>query len=169
VAATLTALRDEGKIRHVGVSNYTPSQFRALQAHLPFPIATHQPELSCWSHAPLRDGVLDQCMELGVTPLAWSPLAGGRLFRAPDAAATASERARLIDLQGVLDEVGHAQSVSRTAVALAWLLAHPAGVVPIIGTQRTDRIQDSIKALSVTLDRATWNRILIAAQGEPLP
>ena len=82
---------------------------------------------------------------------------------------TASERARLIDLQGVLDEVGHAQGVSRTAVALAWLLAHPAGVVPIIGTQRTDRIQDSIKALSVTLDRATWNRILIAAQGEPLP
>jgi len=169
VAATLTALRDEGKIRHVGVSNYTPSQFRALQAHLPFAIATHQPEFSCWSHAPLRDGILDQCMELGVTPLAWSPLAGGRLFRAPDAAATAGERARLIDLQGVLDEVANAQGVSRTAVALAWLLAHPAGVVPIIGTQRIDRIQDSMKALSVTLDRPTWNRILIAAQGEPLP
>ena len=169
VAGVLTALRDEGKIKHVGVSNYTPSQFRALQAHLSFPISTHQPEFSCWSHAPLRDGILDQCMEYSVTPLAWSPLAGGRIFQSPDAAATADEAARLRDLQSVLDEVGSAQGVSRTAVALAWVLAHPAGVLPIIGTQRIDRIQDSIKALSVKLDRATWNRILVAAQGEPLP
>ena len=169
LARVLTELRDAGKIRHVGVSNYTTSQFRALQAHLSFPIATHQPELSCWAHAPLRDGILDQCMELGVTPLAWSPLAGGRLFRDPQSAATADEQSRLADLQSVLDEVATAQGVSRTAVALAWLLAHPAGVVPIIGTQRIDRIQDSMTALKVTLDRPTWNRILIAAQGEPLP
>jgi predicted oxidoreductase len=169
VAGVLTALRAEGKIREVGVSNYTTSQFRALQAHLPFPIATHQPEFSCWSHAPLRDGLMDQCMELGVTPLAWSPLAGGRLFRAPDAAAWADDHTRLTDLQTTLDRVASEQGVGRTAVALAWLLAHPAGVIPIIGTQRIDRIQESMQALSVTLDRPTWNQILVAAQGEPLP
>jgi len=169
LAGVLTALKEEGKIRAVGVSNYTASQFRALQAHLPFAIATHQPEFSCWNYSPLRDGVIDQCMELGVTPMAWSPIAGGRLFSSADSEANAADGARLTDLQGALDAVAQAQGVDRTAVALAWLLAHPAGVIPIIGTQRVDRIQQSIKALSVTLDRATWNQILVAAQGEPLP
>ncbi len=169
IAEVLTALRDEGKIRHVGVSNYTPSQFRALQAHLPFPIATHQPQFSCWHHAPLRDGVLDQCLELGVTPLAWSPIAGGRMGMSVADAAQSAEGQRLADLLTVLDGVAEAQGVSRTAVALAWLLAHPAGVIPILGTQRLERIRSSVQAFDVTLDRATWNAILVAAQGEPLP
>lgn len=169
IAETLTALKDEGKIREVGVSNYTASQFRALQAHLPFPIATHQPEFSCWQHAPLRDGVLDQCLELGVTPLAWSPIGGGRLGMDIVSAASEPKGQQLVDLLMVLDEVAAAQGVSRVSVALAWLLAHPAGVIPIIGTQRITRIQESVEALDVKLDRSTWNRILVAAQGEPLP
>lgn len=169
IAEVLTSLRDEGKIRHVGVSNHTPSQFRALQAHLPFPIATHQPQFSCWHHAPLRDGVLDQCLELGVTPLAWSPIAGGRMGMTIEQAAQSAEGHRLADLLALLDDVASDQGVSRTAVALAWLLAHPAGVVPILGTQRVDRIRASTQAFAVTLDRSTWNNILIAAQGEPLP
>ena len=169
IAETLTALKDEGKIREVGVSNYTASQFRALQAHLPFPIATHQPEFSCWQHAPLRDGVLDQCLELGVTPLAWSPIGGGRLGMDIVSAASEPKGQQLVDLLMVLDEVAAAQGVSRVSVALAWLLAHPAGVIPIIGTQRITRIQESVEALGVKLDRSTWNRILVAAQGEPLP
>ena len=169
LASILIKLKEEGKIRAVGVSNYTASQFRALQAHLPFAIATHQPEFSCWTYSPLRDGVIDQCMELGVTPMAWSPIAGGRLFSAADSEENADDQSRLADLQSALDGVAQAQGVGRTAVALAWLLAHPAGVIPIIGTQRIDRIQESMQALSVTLDRATWNQILEAAQGESLP
>jgi len=168
VAATLTALRDEGKIRHVGVSNHTSSQFRALQAHLDFPIATRQPEFSCVHHAPLRDGTLDICMELGVTPLAWSPIGGGRLAMDREAAAATGD-ANLVALLTLLDEVAAAQGVDRISVALAWLLAHPAGVIPIIGTQREARIRQSMHAFDVTLDRATWNQILVAAQGEPLP
>ena len=169
IAETLTALRAEGKIRHVGVSNYTPSQLRALQAHLPFPIATRQPEFSCWRYQPLKDGTLDQCMELGITPLAWSPIAGGRLALSRDAAAARPEGPRLLALLDALDAVAAAQGVSRTSVALAWILAHPAGVIPIIGTQRVSRIQESTEALRVELDRTTWNAILVAAQGEPLP
>jgi len=168
VAETLVALKEEGKIRHVGVSNHTVSQFRALQAHLPFPIATRQPEFSCWHLEPLRNGVLDQCMELGVTPLAWSPIAGGKLAMNVEAAAVAGG-ARLVALLQVLDEVAHAQGVDRLSVALAWVLAHPAGIIPIIGTQREERIRQSVRAFDVTLDRATWNQILVAAQGEPLP
>ena len=169
LAAALTALRDEGKIRAVGVSNYTPSQFSALQAHLPFPIATHQPEFSCWRHMPLRDGVLDQCMEAGATPLAWSPLGGGIIGMTIEDARRQPDGERLAALLERLDVTAHAQGVSRSAVALAWVLAHPAGVIPIIGTQRPARILASVEAFDVALDRTTWNQILEAAQGEPLP
>ncbi len=169
VAATLTALREEGKIREVGVSNYTASQFRALQAHLPFPIATNQPEFSCWKHGALRDGVLDLCMETGTTPLAWSPFGGGIIGMSRDEAAQEENGSQLAALIDALDSVAAAQGVERSAVALAWVLAHPAGIIPIIGTQRTERIKQSTQALDVKLDRATWNSILIAAQGEPLP
>ena len=169
VAATLVALKEEGKIREVGVSNYTTSQFRALQAHLPFPIATSQPEFSCWKHGALRDGMLDLCMETGTTPLAWSPFGGGIIGLSKEEAAQQENGGRLAAMIEALDAVANDQGVARSAVALAWVLAHPAGILPIIGTQRTERIKESVQALDVQLDRATWNTILIAAQGEPLP
>ncbi len=169
VAETLVSLKNEGKIREVGVSNYTPSQFRALQAHLPFPIATCQPEFSCWQHSALRDGVLDQCLEFGAVPLAWSPFAGGRLGMTQEQASGEAGGDRLAALIGCLDEFADAQGVSRSAVALAWTMVHPSGVIPIIGTQRLERIRDSIDALKVEFDRPSWNSILVAAQGEPLP
>ena len=169
VAATLAALKEEGKIRSVGVSNYTTSQFRALQAHLPFPIATSQPEFSCWKYGALRDGMLDLCMETNTTPLAWSPFGGGIIGMSKAEAAQQENGNRLAALVEILDTVASEQNVPRSAVALAWILAHPAGIIPIIGTQRVERIKESIQALDVTLDRATWNSILIAAQGEPLP
>lgn len=169
VAATLVALKEEGKIREVGVSNYTTSQFRALQAHLPFPIATSQPEFSCWKHGALRDGMLDLCMETSTTPMAWSPFGGGIIGLTKDEAAQQENGDRLAAMIEALDAVANEQSVARSAVALAWVLAHPAGIIPIIGTQRTERIKESVQALDVQLDRTTWNNILIAAQGEPLP
>ena len=76
---------------------------------------------------------------------------------------------RLVALLTVLDRIAQEQSVSRTAVALAWLLVHPAGVIPIIGTQTLSRIEDSISSLDVELSRSQWNEILVAAQGFPLP
>ncbi len=169
VAEVLTELRDEGKIVDVGVSNYSTSQFNALQAWLPFPIATHQPEFSCWQHSALRDGILDQCMEKSVTPLAWSPFAGGRLGCTLEDAAQQEGGDRLVALLKELDGIAEQQDTTRAAVALAWILAHPAGVIPIVGTQRIERIKESVSAVSVTLTRTQWNRILVAAQGEPLP
>ena len=168
IAAALTELRSSGKIREVGVSNYTPSQFRALQAHLDFPIATHQPEFSCLHYAPLKDGILDQCLEYSVTPLAWSPMAGGRLgWSVEEAQAQGADR--VAALLGELDGVAQEQGVSRSAVALAWLMVHPAKVIPIIGTQTCSRIVESMQALKVQLTRAEWNRILEASMGESLP
>ena len=169
IADVLVRLRDAGKLREVGVSNYTAAQFDALQQYLPFPIAAHQPELSCWAIAALRDGVLDQCQRLGVTPLAWSPLAGGLLGLGVDEARGRAEGERLAALIEVLEALAAREGVGRAAIALAFLLVHPAGVIPILGTQRIPRIREAAGALRVHLSRADWYAILAASQGAPHP
>ncbi len=160
VAATLTALHDEGKIRAVGVSNHTVAQTVALDAHLPFPLLSTQPEFSAAHLDPMRDGTLDHCMTVGLTPMAWSPLAGGRLATGaglPD------------ELVNVLDEIASRQRTDRASVALAFVLAHPARPIAIIGTQRPERIATSLEAARVTLDRADVYAIVQASEGRPLP
>ena len=165
VAATLDALRHEGKIAHVGVSNHSAAQFRALQAHLPFPIVTHQPELSAWRLDAIDDGVLDQCAELGVTPLAWSPLAGGRLATGEGLDGRGDAGARLV---AVLDRLAGDRGVDRGTVALAFVLSLPSRPVAIIGSQRPDRIRASAAAAAVNLDRTEVYEVLAAA-GRALP
>ncbi len=160
VAATLVALRDEGAIREVGVSNHTPAQVEALQTHLPFAIVSNQPQYSAMHLDPLRDGTFDACMQHRRTPLAWSPLAGGRL------ATGEGVRPELI---AELDRVAQRESVERSHVAVAFVLAHPSAPVAIIGTQRPDRIGASLAALGVTLDRQDVYRIVQASEGVPLP
>jgi len=168
-AAALVLLRETGKIRQVGVSNFSVAQFDALQRFLPFPIATHQPQLSCWHLDPLTDGVLDQCLREHVTPLAWSALAGGRLGLDRNAARGERDAARLTALLAVLDQLAARDGVPRAAVAIAWLLAHPAGVVPIVGTQRPERLAECLRAFDVRLSRSDWYAIAAASRGEPLP
>jgi predicted oxidoreductase len=160
VAATLTALRDDGKIREVGISNHTPAQTAALAAHLPFPIAATQPEFSAAFLEPMRDGTFDDCMRVGTTVLAWSPLAGGRL---------ATGDGVRPELVAVLDRLAERESVDRSAIALAFVLAHPARPVAIVGTQRPERIAASTAALGVTLSRADVYEIVQASDGVPLP
>jgi predicted oxidoreductase len=169
VAGALARLREEGKIREVGVSNHTPAQLDTLQRHLPFPVATHQPELSCLEIAPLRDGLLDQCLRERVTPLAWSPLAGGRLGLDVDAARALPDGGRLARVLLALDRIAGREGVTRAAVALAWLLVHPAGIVPIVGTQTPARLRECVGALGVYLTRRDWYDVLAAAQGFPHP
>lgn len=169
VAGALTRLREEGKIREVGVSNYTAAQCAALQRYLEFPIATHQPEWSCWTLAPLRDGVLDHCLGARMTPLAWSPLGGGRLTLSVEAARAEPDGARLANLLEALDRIAAREGVSRAAVAVAWLLVHPSGAIPIIGTQRPERIRECLRAFDVNLSRREWYELVAASQGEPMP
>ena len=159
VARVLIDLRESGKVREIGVSNHSPSQVAALQAHLgDVPLATVQPELSLLHIDPIDDGVLDGAMAGGLTPLAWSPLGQGRLATGDAAPA----------LLSAIDAVAERESVSRSTVALAWVMAHPSGPVPIIGTQRPERIREAAGALDVALSRADWYS-LIAAAGRPLP
>ena len=108
----------------------------------------------------MRDGTFDHCMATGIVPLAWSPLAGGRLATGADVPA---------DLLTVLDRLAAREGVERSHVAIAFVLAHPSAPIAIIGTQDPTRITTSAHALSVTLDRADVYAIVQASDGVPLP
>ncbi|MEM6706699.1 MAG: aldo/keto reductase [Acidobacteriota bacterium] len=160
LAETLDVLRREGKIREVGVSNYTVPQLEALAEVLPFDLATSQPELSALALAPIFGGELDVLQQREIRPLAWSPLGGGRL------ATGDGVREELIS---VLDELAERESVARTDVALAFVLAHPSKPVAILGTQTIERIETAHACCSVRLDRSDVYRIVEASTGESLP
>lgn len=160
LAETLVALRDSGKIGEVGVSNHTPAQTDALQAHLPFPLVSDQPQYSVLHLDPLRDGTFDRCLRDGVVPLAWSPLAGGRV---------ATGEGVRPELLAVLDRLAEREGVSRSAVAVAFVLAHPSAPVAIVGTQRVERLHEAASALGVHLDRNDVYDIIEASDGRPLP
>jgi predicted oxidoreductase len=162
VAGTLDELVTSGKVRAIGVSNFTVAQTRALQPHLDTPLVSTQPEFSPLALDPITDGTLDHAMETGLVPLAWSPLAGGRLAGEPS-----DERARAVAV--VCDRLADEFGVTRSAILLAWAMRHPAGLVPIIGTQQLDRIRECARALDVELTSSQWYEILVAGRGEPMP
>ncbi len=161
VAAALDELRAAGKIRHAGVSNFTPRQFELLQSRLDFPLVTNQIELSVLHLDPLHDGTLDQLQQWRVPPMAWSPVAGGRLFD------PANERARRV--RGALAAVGQELGASVDQVALAWLLRHPARVLPVMGTGKIERLREAAAAENVMLDRQQWFAIWEASAGHEVP
>lgn len=157
VASALERLRKAGKIAEAGVSNHTAAQTAALMAHMIFPLSSIQPEFSAAAIDPLSDGVLDQALERNLAVLAWSPLGGGRLMTGNSPAARA------------LEDLAREKGVSREAAAYAWIMTHPSRPIPIVGSQRPERIRAAAEALDVTLSREEWYRVLIAARGEPLP
>lgn len=166
VADALNTLLRSGKVRQLGVSNHTPAQVAALAAFLDTPLVCHEVELSAWQLAPLEDGVIDQCQQLGMTPIAWSPLAGGGLTG--DSAHEASADSDLLRLCDTLDAIAAEHDCDRATLALAFVLMLP-GVLPILGSQRPARIRAAMEAEALTLTRRQWYRIFEARQGIPMP
>lgn len=162
VAEAFVALRDAGKVLHFGVSNFSPAQFELLASRLPFPLVTNQIELSVLAHAATTDGTLDDLQRRRVAPMAWSPFGGGSLFRGED---ERSVRVRAA-LARVGEELGGA---GVDQVALAWLLALPSRVMPVLGTGSLDRVRAAAAAESLRLDRWQWFSILEASNGREVP
>ena len=162
VAEAFGALWAAGKVRHFGVSNFLPWQFHLLQSRLDLPLVTNQIELSVLHLAALHDGTLDHAQRLRVPPMAWSPLAGGRLLDAHDERAGRVRTA----LEAVGRELGGA---AVDQVALAWLLRHPARVLPVLGSGRIERIHAAAMAEGLRLDRQQWFAIWEASAGREVP
>ncbi|MEX0308673.1 MAG: aldo/keto reductase family oxidoreductase [Tateyamaria sp.] len=142
-----------GKVRSVGVSNFRPWDWSLLQSAMKTKLVTNQIEISLSEISPFTNGDLAFHQQHGQPLMAWSPLGGGGLMTGSD------------KLHQVMDEVASAQGVDRAAVATAFLLAHPANIIPVMGTNNIDRIKKIGDATKVSLDRPTWFRLYEAALG----
>ena len=133
------------------------------------PLVVHQVEISLAKLDAFSDGTLDQCLIEGLTPMAWSPLAAG-LIAGKAGRLLASQQTYQPDrFLPAVDDIARERGASRSVVALAWLLKHPAKIVPVIGSANPYRIREAARAADLELTREEWYRLLIAARGEPLP
>lgn len=149
VAEAFSQLKQEGKVLHFGVSNFTPSQFAMLQSFLSFPLITNQIEISLSRVDSLFNGDLDLLMQHKTSAMAWSPLGGGKLM--------ANER----ELFGKASKY----NASYSQLSLAWLLKHPSTIFPVIGTTKPERITEAAKSMEIKLDRQDWFEMLQWATG----
>jgi predicted oxidoreductase len=162
IAGAFSQLRASGKVLHFGVSNFSPAQFDLLASRLDFPLVTNQVEISVLETDLLHDGTVDQCQRLRIAPMAWSPLTGGRLFGDGDPQAVRVRQA----LVEVGEQLGGA---TLDQVALAWLLRHPARIVPILGSGKLERLRRAAGALEYELSRQQWFTIWTASKGHEVP
>jgi len=155
--AALDALVDAGKVRAVGVSNFRPWDWNLLQSAMRHPLVTNQIELSLKHIAPFTNGDLAFHQQHGHVVMAWSPLGGGDLMTASN------------ELTHRLDSIAKQSGVDRAAVATAFLLAHPAKITPVLGTNNLERISSISAAETVQLDRQDWFYLYEAALGSEVP
>lgn len=169
VAQAFARLKQAGKVREFGVSNFNPAQVRALQKACPMPLIVNQVEISLAKLDCLHDGTLDHCLAEKITPMAWSPLAGGRLGTSDPIDLRDPDHARRLHIRETLDQIARAHETSRAVIALAWLLKHPSRIVPIVGTTDPEKIRELPKAADIELTRDEWYRLMEAALGHRLP
>ncbi len=161
-AEGLNRLLRDGKILSAGVSNYTPAQFRALQAFTIAPLATNQVEFSPFCLDPIFDGTFDQCQEHRVHPMAWSPTGGGRLFSEDNETGT-----RLRSVMATLSaKYGNA---TPDQLCYAWILAHPSRPLAVTGTNKISRLRSLAGSMGIELEREDWYALTEAARGSRIP
>ena len=157
-AAALDEVVASGKVGHVGVSNFKPHDWALLASALKGKLVTNQIELSLLAHDAFTNGDLAFLQRDGITPMAWSPLGGGGLFDADNAG-----------LREALTTIGKQYGIDDAAVAVAWLLAHPANIMPVMGTNTISRIKSFSDAFKVEMDRETWFGLYTHALGHEVP
>jgi predicted oxidoreductase len=150
------------------VSNCRPTLLTALRCACAMPLIVQQVEISLMQRAPFTDGTLDQCLIEHITPLAWSPLAGGLLGDGAKRLLKGQEGYRVEPTVATLEAIAKAHGTTRMVIALAWLLQHSSKIVPIVGSANPERIREAVRATEIELTREEWYRLLLAARGEPL-
>ncbi len=169
VAEAFDRLKQSGKVREFGVSNFRPSQVTTLQRACPMKLIANQIEISLAHLDPFQDGALDLCLAERITPMAWSPLAGGRLGSGSGVDMQDPNHAHKQRLNAALEQVARGHGAPKAAIALAWLLKHPSNIIPIVGSTNPDRIREAANSPSISLSREEWYRLYEAALGQRLP
>ncbi len=157
IARAFEDLRNQGKAKHFGVSNFTVEQFEMLQAYTP--LVTNQIEASILYTDPFEDGTINQCQRHRILPTIWSPLGGGALF-------SESEDPRINRIKEVAVTICSKHNIELDQLLLAWLMKHPAGMIPVLGTSKISRIEKALKAVEVTLSHEEWYELWQASKGE---
>lgn len=157
IASAFSDLKESGKVKRFGVSNFSPSQFDLLRSYIP--LVTNQIEVSVLHRNAFEDGTLDQCQKYGIQPTAWSPLGGGALFGKSDDPV-------VVRVQKVLASLGKKHEATADQLLYAWLLKHPSRIVPVLGTTKIERIQAAMEARAIDLSHDDWYMIWEAAIGE---
>ena len=157
IAEAITILKKDGKIRDFGVSNFTPSQMEMIGLRID--IDVNQIEFSLTQHSAMHDGTLDYIKTNGIKPMAWSPL--GSVFREDN------EQTRRIHKQ--LGELMDKYNATEDQLLLAWIMKHPAGIHPVVGTTNKGRLKQAVDASKIELELEDWFLILVASQGHKVP
>ncbi|MGR5324931.1 MULTISPECIES: aldo/keto reductase [Vibrio] len=162
VAEAFAELHKVGKVKHFGVSNFTPRQFELLQSRLNKPLVTNQVEISPLNFAVAHDGTLDQMQMQRTRPMAWSCLGGGGIFTGETEQAVRVRN----ELEAIRQEMG-ADSIDQ--VIYAWVRRLPSKPIPIIGSGKIERVHAAVNALEFDLTREQWYRVWVASKGHGVP
>lgn len=160
IAEAFTLLKQQGKVLHFGVSNFTPSQVSML--HRVFPVEINQLEISLLNMEPFHNGQLDQCIEKKIVPMAWGPLGSGALF-----SDTPDERS--LRIKKVCEQLAPKYGLTTDTLLLAFLHRHPAGIVPVLGTAKFERLKKAVEAANIQLDAEEWFMLWEASAGRQVP
>jgi len=161
IAEAFEVLKEQGKVLHFGVSNFTVSQTAMM--HSQFTVEFNQIEISILNMDPMHNGQLDQCLELGITPMAWAPLGGGNLFVPNED----DERIRRVTAAAKI--LAEKYSVGPDQILLNWLLMHPSGIIPVLGTSKIERAQKAMEATEIKMTREEWFILWRASKGHDVP
>ncbi len=157
IAEAVAALKKQGKINHFGLSNFTPSQTALIKDKTE--VAVNQIEFSITHFDAMLNGDLDYMMQNNIKPMAWSPL--GLIFK--------QSTDQTLRIKHKLFELIEKYHATADQLLLDWILKHPSGIHPVIGTTNKERITNSVKALDIELDREDWFSLLVESQGHKVP
>ena len=159
IAGAFEQLHKDGKVKYFGVSNFTTDQFELLHAHIP--LVTNQIEASILHTQAFEDGVIVQCQRHDIRPTIWSPLGGGKLF-------SSSDDENVVRIREVAGPIQEKYNCQLDQLVLAWLMKHPGGLIPVLGTSKIARIHDALAATKINITHEEWYALWQASKGEDI-
>lgn len=166
-AQALEALQREGKIRHAGISNYTPDEIRALSSYVR--LESLQTQFSLLFLEPLESGLAAVTHEKKMNLLCWSPLHKAVLTGKTGLPHDDWQKQREAGIVAQLMPFAERYGVTPGQLALAWLLQVPGGTIPLVGTANVTHIEEAAAAVELTLERDDWYEMMVIARGRPMP